>query len=1795
MKTGRHSVTTKRRNNSFTDALRIWKAREKSFSDAEDVAQEEDEFESCRGASNRSGQGRSKTPGARIKSKRITFRRSQTRKSKPTSRPQFSVIGYEKSIHARVKTPISPTSKSRKASANQSAIKYRGKSSSAGDVRLSKPVRLRSTSTIRTSKAQASSSRRLMGGCSTVRRSETKGIRSNLRSPIGTGSKTKPSAAAIHPKKSILRESSSTARSKTNTYLQKNKKKGKVISRSSVRDNGRVQSNGESSSGDLSKSKISKLRHTKGSKESTSKHQQSSSIRVASRIKPATSRRSILKNTGAHSGSKTSKSSNISEKRRNKSGSKKAKSRKIIGKLDAPPQQFEAKTIQAQSQEVSDKEDSVNCTPTLSFNMPAKSTPLLKSSNSKTDEAFPVSTKGLPPINPHKKNEDPGRVPEKEETGPSRMSVGRTTISSSDRESLENIRCRLFQSTTTVPEDSMPGQSSTTGPEENMLNSAGAQVPPNSPGTPLGNPFVNIFAARSSESKNGFRDRRQNNLSLLMPPAPLPSPTRSPDVFTPSPARSRIASLSGGMTPSNHRHRLTMNSPKGPPPSPMQSKQLGTWNRHLSMSSVMFPNAPMPPPPSPLKPIDSETHPQHSLVNIDSAFSFEVRKRNISTDETKISKEHGNKLPSRQYFRVTRSPLQSRSPDKPSARSLSSSPGSTATKRKRRIQDQPQSAEYLDLEIPRSTTDLRKQDGFYNVTLPKISKETAFLSRTNLLDSELRYISDLVRLREGVNFLLECNEGKDKKAALTIKGDIKHLRDHVERLEALHGALLKEILAIGIGTAFGNASKKIAKEYIEYSRNYETKYLSSCKKEKKALENLKSESKYQSRFPAGTEDFFSLLGRPLKQLLHYIRHLSGYLVCSESNTRAKVNKCVHRLRWTQHHVEYHQLPKEERHDQKFAPLKGDVILSEVLKKGDRDRLFYLFQDHLVWCTLQNEFCGEISLLTAYASVQPRASGRILDDEASSSSDLDEYMEDTWKTLKTSTDTHGVETKETVLDMTFQIYVYCAERRRPLRIQFKDALRHQEWMCAITERIQESSGSLSSVQQQQRQKNHAARIRLRNAKLDALQALREFRGAGAKGRKNRLVTPHWRAFILQRRNSGSATSQVTTGVENKNEEVRGSPAVQRTQTSCSNQDDNGTQKDRHSDSDSQSYRGRSSTEVVTTPSRRSFWTPVRRHRVTAARSVPAREQEKKKMKKRGSFAKLFPRGNRSSSPKKKGIDKQRGSFSNLIPQIGYRMSKVKDAVGRISDPGRQAEVSLPYNVHHLVHVGKDLKWTAQNFSEVFELKGKLGEGAFGTVWKATHREAKFNLAIKLLNIGIAELKTKKENSKMNKADLSGSTDCSQKEVNMKQSLALKTTSAGLMKPGESHNTMDLSILNTVQKQNLQELMEEIEILKQIRHPRCVAYYGSHGPDTNGMLWIMMDLCDGGSVMQVLEDTRGQFTELQISYILSSVTSALMYLHKKGIIHRDIKGNNILLTRNGDVKLADFGVSHHIEDTMRCNQVLGSPLWLPPEAVSGAGTQAPGLEMNINEKADIWSLAITAIEIAEGEPPYSNLSRLRVLRSIALNPPPVDALKLPFWSSVFNDWLATCLVKDPKKRPSAEQIMSHPFLLKHLTSRRNVGASLRPIIGKSLYIRQRRIIAEEAKNQSSEENTSSGTGSRRSGRSKKSADSVNSFVEQKGTTDYLRRAQKIAYQGKTSRQSNSTETRTSTVAHAEEASMESLDSMDGSVVIHGSHSELNVDRSLGRMKSELYQSHSKQRGVNTPRSKPTSAFSLSVMMK
>uniref|UniRef100_A0A665U1N8 non-specific serine/threonine protein kinase n=1 Tax=Echeneis naucrates TaxID=173247 RepID=A0A665U1N8_ECHNA len=224
-----------------------------------------------------------------------------------------------------------------------------------------------------------------------------------------------------------------------------------------------------------------------------------------------------------------------------------------------------------------------------------------------------------------------------------------------------------------------------------------------------------------------------------------------------------------------------------------------------------------------------------------------------------------------------------------------------------------------------------------------------------------------------------------------------------------------------------------------------------------------------------------------------------------------------------------------------------------------------------------------------------------------------------------------------------------------------------------------------------------------------------------------------------------------------------------------------------------------------------------------------------------------------------------------------------------------------------------------------------------------------------------------------------------------------------------------------------IQQEIFMVKECMHHNIVAYFGSYL--CREKLWICMEYCGGGSLQDIYHVT-GPLSELQIAYVCRETLQGLGYLHIKGKMHRDIKGANILLTDNGDVKLADFGVAAKITATIaKRKSFIGTPYWMAPEV---AAVEKNG---GYNQLCDIWAVGITSIELAELQPPMFELHPMRALflmSKSSFQPPKLkDKNK---WSTAFHNFVKVSLTKNPKKRPTAEKLLSHVFVAQTGLTRR-----------------------------------------------------------------------------------------------------------------------------------------------------------------
>ncbi|KAA8529318.1 hypothetical protein F0562_033883 [Nyssa sinensis] len=220
-----------------------------------------------------------------------------------------------------------------------------------------------------------------------------------------------------------------------------------------------------------------------------------------------------------------------------------------------------------------------------------------------------------------------------------------------------------------------------------------------------------------------------------------------------------------------------------------------------------------------------------------------------------------------------------------------------------------------------------------------------------------------------------------------------------------------------------------------------------------------------------------------------------------------------------------------------------------------------------------------------------------------------------------------------------------------------------------------------------------------------------------------------------------------------------------------------------------------------------------------------------------------------------------------------------------------------------------------------------------------------------------------------------------------------------------------------EEGYEEIRGEIEMLQQCSHPNVVRYLGSYQGEE--YLWIVMEYCGGGSVADLMNITDEALEEYQIAYICREALKGLSYLHSIFKVHRDIKGGNILLTEQGEVKLGDFGVAAQLTRTMsKRNTFIGTPHWMAPEVIQ---------ESRYDGKVDVWALGVSAIEMAEGLPPRSTVHPMRVLFMISIEPAPMLEDKEK-WSLVFHDFIAKCLTKEPRLRPTAAEMLKHKFIEK-----------------------------------------------------------------------------------------------------------------------------------------------------------------------
>jgi len=237
----------------------------------------------------------------------------------------------------------------------------------------------------------------------------------------------------------------------------------------------------------------------------------------------------------------------------------------------------------------------------------------------------------------------------------------------------------------------------------------------------------------------------------------------------------------------------------------------------------------------------------------------------------------------------------------------------------------------------------------------------------------------------------------------------------------------------------------------------------------------------------------------------------------------------------------------------------------------------------------------------------------------------------------------------------------------------------------------------------------------------------------------------------------------------------------------------------------------------------------------------------------------------------------------------------------------------------------------------------------------------------------------------------------------------------LRQSPSADLVAVKIIPLTDSDEVESIQKEIGILRVCSHPNVVRYYGSYR--TPDALWISMEYCAGGSVSDVMHALGKPLEEDVIAYVCSEVLKGLAYLHSNGRVHRDIKCGNVLLTEQGEVKLADFGVAAQLTHTLsKRNTFIGTPHWMAPEVIQSS---------SYDGKVDVWALGITAIEMAERYPPRWRVNPNRVIFMVVRDPAPHLA-DPSAWTLSFQDFISQCLMKDPKSRPTTRLLQQHKFV-------------------------------------------------------------------------------------------------------------------------------------------------------------------------
>ena len=281
---------------------------------------------------------------------------------------------------------------------------------------------------------------------------------------------------------------------------------------------------------------------------------------------------------------------------------------------------------------------------------------------------------------------------------------------------------------------------------------------------------------------------------------------------------------------------------------------------------------------------------------------------------------------------------------------------------------------------------------------------------------------------------------------------------------------------------------------------------------------------------------------------------------------------------------------------------------------------------------------------------------------------------------------------------------------------------------------------------------------------------------------------------------------------------------------------------------------------------------------------------------------------------------------------------------------------------------DILSIPSNPEDLFTLLYPIGNGGFGKVYKAIHNSSKQIYAIKIIDY------TK----------------------------------------GNNNDKSNISF-------NYKSIQQETSLMRLVnKSDYIIKYYGSYYSRESNTIWLILEYCSSGSAVDLMLSMGRTLSEVEVSTIMEMVLKGLMYIHKLNLIHRDIKGANIMLSEDGYAKLGDFGIGIQMTDDEYRTSKKGSPHWMSPQVI---------LNKNYDMKTDIWSLGITCLELVEGEPPFAELNPDEVMEQIANNPPKAEDIIDPKeHTDDFINFVNLCLEINPKKRPSADILIKHPFIEK-----------------------------------------------------------------------------------------------------------------------------------------------------------------------